>query len=276
MEDIYFINGEYKKLEDPQITPDNIGLLRGYGIFEFFRTYNGKFFRFEEHMDRLFNSAKKMNIDLPYTRNDIELISKKLKDKNKLKECSIRVVVTGGRVTSHTGYDPKKPTFMVLCQKSKSLPKEYYEKGVELLTLEHQRILPEVKYTNYILPISKKKELREKDKFDFLYVYNGKVLESVTSNLFLVKNKTLITPKEGVLAGTTREFVIELAKDQIKVKRREVKVKELEEADEAFITATTKEILPVVKVDDLKIGEGRVGKATKKLMKIFKREVSSF
>ncbi len=273
MEDIYFINGQYKNLEDPQIRPDNIGVLRGYGFFEFMRTYNEKIFRFNQHMDRLFNSSEIMNIEIPYNRKEIKKIAQNLKKRNGMENCSIRVVVTGGRVTSHTGYDPQNPTFMVLCEKPKSLPEEYYEQGVELITLEHQRILPEVKYTNYILPISKRAELEEKDKFDFLYVSGGKVLESVTSSFFIVKDGKLITPKEGVLKGTTREFVIELAQDSFEVVRREIEVSELEEADEAFLTATNKEVLPVVRIDSIEIGNGRVGDVTKKLIKLFRERI---
>ena len=276
MEDIYFINGEYKNLEDPQITPDNIGLLRGYGIFEFMRTYNEKLFRFDQHMDRLFNSSEIMNIEIPYNREEIKEIAQNLKKKNEMENCSIRVVVTGGRVTSHAGYDCQAPTFMVLCEKPKFLPEEYYDQGVELITLKHQRILPKVKYTNYILPISKRQELEERDKFDFLYIDNGKVLESVTSSFFMIKDGKLITPKEDVLRGTTREFVIEIAQDNFEVVRREIEVSELEEADEAFLTATNKEVLPVVRIDEIQIGNGEVGSVTKKLIKSFRQRVENF
>ncbi len=276
MEDTYFINGEYKEVDDPQITPDNIGLLRGYGIFEFMRTYNGKLFRFDEHMDRLFSSARMMNMEIPYGRNRIREITEKLKERNGMDNYSIRVVITGGRVISHTGYNPKTPTFMVLCEPPKSLPEKYYGRGVELLTLRHQRILPEAKYTNYILPISKKEELEEKDKFDFLYVDNGKVLESVTSNFFLIKEKKLITPEEGVLKGITRDLVIELAENHFEIIKRDIEVSELSEADEAFLTATIKEVLPVVKIDETVIGDGGVRKETKKIMSLFKRYVDNY
>ena len=276
MEDIYFINGKYKNLDDPQITPDNIGLLRGYGIFEFMRTYNGKLFRFDEHMNRLYNSADEMNIEIPHDRGEIKEIAESLKRKNNMKNCSIRVVVTGGRVTSHTGYDPETPTFMVLCEPPKVLPEKYYSQGVELLTLNHQRILPEVKYTNYILPISKRKKLEEEDKFDFLYVDDGKVLESVTSSFFVVKDKKIITPKEGVLKGTTREFVIEIAEENFEVVRREISVSELENVDESFLTATNKEVLPVVKVDETQIGDGKVGPITKQLIGSFREKVENY
>jgi len=276
MKNICFKNGDYKHLKDVAIKPDDIGILRGYGIFEFFRTYNGKFFRFNQHMDRLFNSGDVMNINIPYNREEIKEIAQQVKERNDMENCSIRVLITGGRTTGHAHYDPDNPTFMVLCEEPQFLPEDYYQKGVELKTLEHQRILPEVKYTNYILPISKQKELEEEDKFDFLYTYQGKVLESVTSSFVLVKDNKLITASEGILKGTTREFVLELMKDECDIIRREIDVEELKEADEAFLIATNKEVLPVVKVDDIIIGGGEVGKITKKTLRLFRKNTRNF
>lgn len=276
MSEICFINGEYKSIDETEVKVDNIGLLRGYGIFEYFITYNGKLFRFDQHMSRFFNSAEVMSINSPYDKEEIRKISKKLKDKNNFDNCSFRIVMTGGRSTGHTEYDPDNPTFIIICKERDLLSDEHYEKGVELLTLEHKRIIPEVKYTNYILPISKRRELEEKEKYDFLYTWQGKVLESVTSSFFLVKDGKLITPKNHVLPGTTREFVIEITKDNFEIERREVSVEELKEADEAFLTATNKEVLPVVKVDEIKIGNGKVGKVTKIIMKMFEEEIDNF
>jgi branched-chain amino acid aminotransferase len=273
---ICFIDGKYKSVDKVNVTPRNIGLLRGYGIFEVFRSYNKKFFRFDQHMDRFFNSAKTMNIKVPYTKKEIKEISQKLIEKNDLREGYMRILMTGGEAENGINYNPQKPTFIILARNPKPFNPEYYQKGVELLTLEHKRIIPEVKYTNYILPISKKNKLEKEDKFDFLYTWQGNILESVTASFFLVKDKKLITPKEGVLAGTTREFVIEISKDKYEIERRNVKVEELKEADEAFITSTNKEVLPVVKVDDIKIGTGKPGVVTKDIMEKFTQEVKSF
>ncbi len=270
-----FINGEYKLINKVGVSPRNIGLLRGYGIFEVFRSYNKKFFRFNQHMERFFNSAETMNLEVPYNREEIKEISKKLIEKNNLREGYMRILMTGGEAENGINYNSEKPTFIILARNPKPFPEEYYEKGVELLTLEHKRIIPEVKYTNYILPLSKKDELKERDKFDFLYTWQGKVLESVTASFFMVKNNKLITPKEDVLAGTTREFVIEITEDKFKTERREIRLEELKDADEAFITSTNKEVLPVVKVNDIEISNG-VGPKTKEIMSIFKEKVDNF
>jgi branched-chain amino acid aminotransferase len=217
-----------------------------------------------------------MNIKVPYTKKEIKEISQKLIEKNDLREGYMRILMTGGEAENGINYNPQKPTFIILARNPKPFNPEYHQKGVELLTLEHKRIIPEVKYTNYILPISKKNKLEKEDKFDFLYTWQGNILESVTASFFLVKDKKLITPKEGVLAGTTREFVIEISKDKYEIERRNVKVEELKEADEAFITSTNKEVLPVVKVDDIKIGTGKPGVVTKDIMEKFTQEVKSF
>ncbi len=276
MINFYFINGEYKRLEDPSIAPNDIGLLRGYGIFEVFRTYNGKLFYFKEHMDRLFNSADNLGIEIPYDTEEIKKIISNLKEKNNLKETFVRVIVTGGKSPHGMDFSAAESTFIILLEHHDPLPQDYYDNGVELLTLEHKRIIPESKITNYILAISKRKELKEKNKFDFLYTWKGCVLESVTSNLFLVKNGRLITPEEKVLGGVTRKAVIDLAEEKFNIEKRPIKVEELKEVDEAFLTATNKEVLPVTMVDDLKIGDGKVGKATEEIKHLFKKMKENF
>jgi len=269
----YFINGKHLPMEKAGIKPDDIGLLRGYGFFEFFRTYQGEFFLFDYHMKRFFNSAKLLGVEIPYKKEEIKEIAENLKKKNKLEDCSIRLICTGGSTINSTDYNPQKATFIALCHRQKPLPDTHYQKGVSLLTLEHQRIIPEAKTINYALPISKKHELKDKKAFDFLYTCNGNILESVTANFFLIKDNKLITPKEDILMGTTRAFVINLAKKEFKIEERAVKVEELKEAEEAFLTATNKEVLPVIKVDEKKIGKGAVGEKTKKLMDLFRKKV---
>lgn len=270
---IYFINGEYNDLKNGQICPDDVGVLRGYGVFDFFRTYNGLFFLIDKHLDRFFRSAKKLNIDIPFEKEEIKEIAKNLKKKSGLQECSIRVVATGGRRSGHKSYKPKNATFFALCQKITKPKKKHYQSGVKLVTLNHQRILPEAKHNNYLLPIAKKKELKKENGFDFLYVSKGQILESVTSNFFLIKEGKIITPEDGVLKGATRGFLIEAVKDKFQVEKRDVSLKEVKSASEAFITSTSKEVLPVVKIDNIELGSKEVGEITKKISRIFKKEV---
>ena len=273
MPDICFINGRYQSIKKA-VRADDIGILRGYGAFDYIRTYGERFFLIDKHIDRLFSSAKKLNLNIDLSRKKIKDIAYELKERNGLEECAVRLIITGGKTIESRDYEGA--TFIALCQKIKSPPEEYYKSGVELLTLNYQRSLPEVKHNNYLLPVSKKERLKKEDKFDFLYVSEEAVLEAVTSNFFLIKNKKIITPKSGILKGTTRATVIDLVKDRFDFEERRIDPEEIKDADEAFLTSTSKEVLPVVGVDDFKIGSGEVGRVTKKVTQLFKKKVENF
>ena len=167
-------------------------------------------------------------------------------------------------------YDKAKPTFYILAEEYVSLPAVLYTSGASLITHEHQRFLPEYKTINYITAVQLQKERKEKGAIEILFVSNGLVLEAATSNIFIVKDGVVITPKNNVLMGITRRVTIELAQKIYKVVERDVTTLELFSADEVFITASYKEIVPIVSVDSKVISDGKVGKVTQSLMKLFK------
>ncbi len=265
-----YLNGKIVPLKRARVSPRDIGFLRGYGVFDFFRTINGKPFLYDEHIERFKNSAELFNLKIPIGDAELKKIIDKLILKNGFRESSVRIVLTGGELKNGMGFDSFSPTFLILVEKSKTPPAKLYKTGVKLITLEHRRELPRAKTLNYISAVRLcNSELKRKKAFEVLYTDRGRVLECSTSNFFIFRGGKLITPKKDILLGTTRNLVLKLAGKHFKTEEREIKSRELRFADEAFITASNKDILPVVNIDGKIIGDGKVGENTRKLMDAF-------
>jgi len=260
-----FFNGKIINEDQIKISPRDIGFLRGYGVFDVMVTENRKPFLIKEHFSRLESSAKKLGLKLTFGFTDYEKIVIRLIKLNNYKKAIIRTVITGG--VSADAFSPGKVTGLIMLEKFKPLPRKIYTDGAKVITLEFQRECPLAKITNYVEAIKNQPLKKKKKAIEILYTKNGKVLEASTSNFFIVKNGDLITPWDGVLSGTTRNLIIKLAAGKYPVEKREIKISELWNAEEAFITATNKNIVPIVIVDGRKIGKGNVGDITKVLIK---------
>lgn len=229
----------------------------------------------DEHWARLVKFAEELRLRLPVKKTEFEKILQKLLKLNGFKKSKIITVLTGG--DSEDGFSPcQKETFCVLIEKFKYFPKECYEKGVGVVTLDFERYLPEVKLTNYVGAIRSLDLKNKKKALEITYIKNGKVLENSTSNIFIVKNGILATAKRGVLAGTIRNLIIKLARKKFKIEERVIMEKEFREADEVFLTGTYKNIMPIVKIDGKMVSDGKVGKNTKILMKAFAEFVKKY
>lgn len=259
---------------------NDLGVLRSYGVFDFLRTYNKKPFLLREHLERFRQSARLLNLSLRYSDAYITRAISALISLNNFPETNARLVLTGG--PTEDGIHYRKPTFYILAEKTEQLPQEDVKRGVATVTHEYQREVPQAKTTLYREAIYLRNQKRYKDFVDILYISKGFILEGTTSNFFLVKGNTLITPKKNVLIGTTRNFVIRLAKEcGMKVEERDIRVSELQDADdafftEAFFTATNKEILPIVKIDGKKISDGTPGPRTEILLALFRYHAKNY
>jgi D-alanine transaminase/branched-chain amino acid aminotransferase len=264
---LYFINGKILKASEAKLNINDLALLRGYGIFDFFRTSAGKPYLMENYLDRFMHSAGLMGLAVPYSKNEIEVIVRDLVSKNGLSESGIRMILTGGY--SADGYSMGTPNYMILIESISYPDKEYYLKGVRLASYDHLREWSEIKSINYLTPIKIKNEIIGRNGYDVLYHHNGFFLEVSRSNFFIVRNGVLITPVRNVLHGITRKTVIDISAQVIKIEERDIPVDELRLADEAFITGTTKRILPVSAVDDFEFPKGAPGPLTARLMKLY-------
>lgn len=260
-----YFNGKIKTLDKIGISPYDLGFIRGYSVFDVMRTQNGKPLLFNEHWQRFQNAAKVLNLKIPISENKYQGIVKKLLKLNNFPETLIRMILTGG-ISKDAFSLSGRETFLVLMEKFKPLNKEIYEKGVSAVTLNFCRELPEIKTTNYLEAIRCQNLKNHYKAFEIIYIKNNEVLEASTSNIFIFKKNILITPKDKILSGITRNLVIKIAKNLFQIEERKIFEKELFNASEVFLTATNKNIVPIVKINDKKINNGKIGENTKILM----------
>ena len=276
-----YLNGKFVDKDRAYISVFDHGLLYGDGVFEGIRTYDCLVFRLKEHIDRLFKSADAIELKMPMTKMAlIEAVIKTLKA-NKLKDAYIRLVITRG--IGDLGLDPRKcprPTLFIIADKIALYPKEYYEKGLELVTVptvrNHPEALnPQLKTLNYLNNILAKIEATNAGMDEAILLNSqGYVTECTGENIFYVKGREIVTPPTyvGILKGITRDVAMRISKELgYLVDERPFTRHDLYIAEEVFLTGTAAEIVPVAKIDSRVIGIGRPGKTTLKLMAEFKK-----
>ncbi|WP_185152825.1 aminotransferase class IV [Fulvivirga aurantia] len=265
------------KEEDASLGIRDLALLRGYGIFDFFRLSKGVPLFIDDHLDRFYAAAEKVRLDVPYTQQELKSRIGELLNLNEMPISGVRLLLTGGYTPD--GFDPGHPN-LVVTQEPISFPStEKYTHGIKLITYEHLREMAHVKTINYMTGVWLRKKVIEENAYDVIYTYQNKVLELTRSNVFIVdSDNKIVTPKENVLMGITRKNLIRAieADGGYTIEERDVSVNELVEAKEAFLTGTTKKVLPITQIDDKKIGGGQVGKVTNKMMTLFKKTESDY
>jgi branched-chain amino acid aminotransferase len=274
-----WINGKLYAKEDAKVSVYDHGLLYGDGVFEGLRSYGGKVFRLEEHLKRLWNSAKAILLEIPMSA---EAVGRAINDTlaaNGIKDGYIRLVVTRGAGT--LGLDPNRtsdPQIIIITDHIAVYPEELYREGLEIITASTlrnhpQALNPRIKSLNYLNNILAKIECMQADCMEALMLnHKGEVAECTADNIFLVRDGVLLTPptSAGVLEGITRQAVIDLAREagyevrEVSLTRHDVYI-----ADECFLTGTAVEVIAVVKVDSRKIGAGTPGPITRDLKERF-------
>ena len=267
-----WINGQLYSPEDARVSVFDHGLLYGDGVFEGLRSYGGKVFRLREHVVRLFESAKAIWLEIPLTQQVLcDAIDQMVKT-NGIDDGYIRVIVTRGAGT--LGLDPRKckdPQIIIIADAIALYPSEYYENGLEIITVSVSRnhpaaLSPRIKSLNYLNNILAKIEGLQSGCIEALMLnHKGEITECTGDNIFLVKQGELRTPPldAGILAGITREAVSEIAEGVgIDVRRVALTKHDVYTADEVFLTGTAAEVVPVVKVDSRCIGNGKPGPIT--------------
>jgi branched-chain amino acid aminotransferase len=275
-----YINGKLFDKDDAKISVYDHGLLYGDGVFEGIRAYAGKVFRLREHLDRLYYSAKAIRLAIPMP---VDALAKAVVDTlaaNKLDDAYIRLVVTRGG--GSLGLDPNRtsnPQIIIITDKISMYPEEMVENGLRIVTASTIRnhpaaLSPRIKSLNYLNNIMAKIEGLQAGCVEALMLnHKGEIAECTGDNIFLVRGGTVLTPPidAGILEGVTRDAVIELAREakltvrEIPLTRHDVYI-----ADECFLTGTAAEVIPVVRVDDREIGDGKPGAITKRLIAAFR------
>ncbi|MFM7071043.1 MAG: branched-chain-amino-acid transaminase [Planctomycetota bacterium] len=274
-----YIAGKLYDKEDAKISVYDHGLLYGDGVFEGMRSYSGKVFRLAEHLDRLWDSAQAIWLTIPMTKEEMAKAVYDTLKVNGIEDGYIRLVVTRG--AGSLGLDPNRtsnPQVIIITDHIALYPREYYEKGLELVTASTMRnhpaaLSPRIKSLNYLNNILAKIEGLKAGCVEALMLnHKGEVAECTGDNIFLITNGELLTPPidAGILEGITRNAVIDIAREagittrEISLTRYDVYV-----ADECFLTGSAAEVIPVVKVDNRAIGAGVPGPITQDLIRRF-------
>jgi len=278
-----YINGELLPAEQAKVSVFDHGLLYGDGVFEGLRIYGGKVFRLEEHIRRLYDSAKAILLEIPLSQAEMIAATIQTYQANNLLDGYIRLVVTRGAGTLGLGPDHcDTPQIIIIADKIALYPAEYYEKGLEIITSSVIRnhpaaLSPRIKSLNYLNNILAKIEGMQAGCIEAMMLnHKGEVAECTGDNLFLVRQGVLTTPPldAGILDGVTRNVVLQLAREQgIQAQEAAITKHDVYIADECFLTGTAAEVIPVVKVDSRAIGDGKPGPTTAKLMKLFSEYV---
>ena len=274
-----YLNNKFVPLDKAKISILDRGLLYGDGVFETMRLRKGRIAGLGDHMKRLLEAVKFLRINFTGTKKSLENIIYAVLRKNKLKEAYVKVIITRGVSTGLPfGASKSKPTLLVYALPFKGLPKKIYRKGISVNIMEGiSKRLKEHKTLNYLDNLLCRSEARRKGFDDAVIASpDGVLKEATSSNIFLVKGKTLITPRlEGdILPGITRKNVIDIARKKLKykIKKAFIKRKNLKNADEVFLTNSIAGIIPVVKIDKGKVKNGLPGPITRKLMEVFDDE----
>jgi len=277
-----YVNGVYRAKEHAYISVYDHGLFYGDGVFEAIRAYDGVIFKLDEHLVRLYESAKSLRIDIGMTIEEMRDVVLETLRRNRLREAYIRIIVTRGE--GPMGVDPRncdKPTVVVIAEPRKPTFGSG-EKGIKAIVSSVRRIPrdcidPQIKTLNYINQILAKIEAIDAGVEEAIMLNaEGFVAEASTENVFLVKKGRVITPHPtaGILNGITRQTIIEICQELgIEVIERNVTIHELYNADEVFVTGTGAEIVHLSEISGRKIADGRKGPITKRIEKRF-REIT--
>jgi len=281
---LIYMNGEYVAPEDAKVSVFDHGFLYGDGIFEGIRAYSGNVFRLKEHIDRLYDSAKSIMLDIPMSKQQMSDLVVETVRKNNLHDAYIRLVISRGK--GNLSLDPSschQPMVIIIADKVKLFSKEMHEKGLTIVTVATRRNTPDalnpmIKSLNYLNNILVKIEANLAGVSEALMLNaQGYVTEGSGDNLFIVKNGKLLTPPTylGALEGITRKAIMDLAeKAGYVVEEKPFTRHDVYVADEAFLTGTAAEVIAVTKVDGRVIGEGAPGPITKSLLKGFQELVT--
>jgi D-alanine transaminase/branched-chain amino acid aminotransferase len=265
-----YYNNDFIPETDCGIPASDLAVQRGYGVFDFFKTVDENPVFLEDHLTRFYHSAAALRLPVGKTPAELKRILDELLERNALSLSGVRLTLTGG--CSPDGFSITIPN-LIITQQLLQLPEQHViDKGVRLATYQHQRQLPHIKTIDYLMAVWLQPWLAEGGADDVLYYTNNQVSECPRANFFIVTNKDrLITPGANVLKGITRAHVLRLAGTM--AAEGPVTLDDLTSAREAFITSTTKGILPVTVINNVPVGDGTPGPVTRQLAEALKYEV---
>ncbi|WP_188316101.1 aminotransferase class IV [Chitinophaga agrisoli] len=256
-----FVNHSFVPATEASLGVSDLALQRGYGIFDFCKVLNGRPIFLDDHLDRFYNSASYMRLAIPQDREGLKAILSELLQRNGAPDAGIKILLTGGY--AEDGYSMTAPNLVITQYELKMPAEAAFQKGLRLISHVHQRQLPEIKTIDYLVAVWMQPVIKEQGVDDILYHRHGLLSECPRANFFIVtQDDTVVTAGRNVLKGVIRKKTLELARAIYPVEERDVTLEEALQAKEAFITSTTKHVMPVLQLDGLVIGNGQPGKIT--------------
>lgn len=244
-----FLNDKFIAEEKTFLHFTDLSIQRAYGIFDFFKIINSQPVFLDEHLSRFYFSAEQMRLQVHQSKEELKKIIFELIDRNEVGNTGVRITLTGGY--SADGYQLAQPNLIIALRSFEPMTEEQFTKGIRVITYEHQRQLPHIKTIDYIMGVWLQPLIKQNNADDVLYHQNGIVTETPRSNIFIVTDDDhIITPAKNMLKGITRNKLIEAAKTNFVVEERDVTINDIKTAREAFITSTTKIILPIRQIDE--------------------------
>ena len=258
-----FINGNFVPFNQSTVHVSDLSIQRGYAVFDFFLVRNGvpPFLTF--HMERLMNSVSLLKIELSYSKEELSAIILELIKRNNHGNSSIKIIVTGG--LSEDDFTLSSSSVIIINKPFEVPVTDATRNGGILITTNYQRDIPEAKTINYIRSVSLSRQLIEKNAVEVLFLDRNWVRECSRSNVYMVKDKVVYTPKSKILKGVTKRRILSL--EGFEVREKDFKFSDLLSADEVFITSTTKGVMPIKQIDSVVIADGRVGNVTKAIQR---------
>lgn len=283
MEELVYLNGALVPRSQSRISPFDYGFLYGYGLFETMRAYSGRIFRLQQHLERLSRSARTIGLSLPFSMESLEAAVYDTLSANGLRDARLRLSISAGE--GEAVPDPsscKEPTVFITARGFTHLPESAYEGGyraiISKMRQNSRSPLSRLKSANYLINILSRLEAQEAGCQEAILLNEkGHIAEGCISNVFAVKGGALLTPdlESGCLPGITREVVKEIAPGLgLRVVEGALPLQQLLEADEAFLTNSVIELVPLVEVDGRAIGSGKPGAVTKKLLAAYRELVA--
>ncbi len=269
------MNGELVPEAEATVHISDLGLRRGFGAFDFFRLVDGVPLFYDDHMTRLARSRELLGLNGRWPEAEVRSLVGQLITANDLRNEGIQIVLTGGY--SPDAFTPTEPNLLMVPIAVTMPNEEHYQTGVKVITHQNVRELPTAKTTDYLIAVKEIPRMAAAGAIEVLY-HDGEVIsEGARSGLAIVTaDGVLVTAREGVLESVTLKRVLDVARGVLPVELRNITVTEFANAPEAFLTGTTRGVLPITRVDDRQVGDGTVGPHTKRVIQAFRDEVDAY
>lgn len=265
-----YLNSEIVAFSDALIPVSDLSIQRAYAVFDYFKVLNKQCYHIDDHLARFKNSAELSYLKLPLSFEEIKRICNTLIDMSDLKKPALKLILTASTAES------AKDNLIILSEELPTYTSKLYSKGIRLFTEAYQREMPSVKSTNYMNFFRLKRKLQLQANQDILYYNRSSITECPRSNFFAVKKNKVITSKDNILEGITRKSILTLIKGKYPCEIRNIPINEITEFDEAFVTSTTRGIMPVSEIDGIKISKGKIGPLTSDLRQLLDNEMENY